>query len=394
MTPRTKAHLGAYRYAALACVIGLVIAAGLWVVAARDGATRLTAYFATAVGVYAGSTVRILGIDVGRIDTVVPEGGGVRVDMTVDPDVRIPADARAVVIAPSLVSDRYVQLTPVYTGGPELASGTVLPRERTGTPVEIDDLYRTLDKVSIALGPDGANRDGALSDALKTGAENLDGNGKLLNDTLRDLGDASNTLSGAKGDLFATVDGLQKFTTTLARSDDQIHQFNTAMAEVTDFLAADSHDLGLALEGLAVSLAEVHGFIQQNRTTLKSTVDRLASVTGVLVDQRAALAEVLDIAPVAASNLLGTYDAASGTLHARAALNELSNPPALMVCRLLRQSQPRQVPKALGDLCAQVAPILDGTVALPSVSELLAAAQTGALPFPLAGNPLIYGGPR
>ncbi|MCP9953733.1 MlaD family protein [Actinomadura madurae] len=83
---------------------------------------RITAYFATAIGVYPGSDVRVLGVKVGSIDSVEPLGNRVRVDMRVDDEVDVPAEARAVVIAPNLVSDRYVQLDPAYGGGPKMAA--------------------------------------------------------------------------------------------------------------------------------------------------------------------------------------------------------------------------------------------------------------------------------
>ena len=67
--------------------------------------------------------MRILGIDVGEVTEVVPEGGRVRVEMEIQDDYDVPADAIAVVLAPSLVSDRYVQFAPVYDGGPAMEDG-------------------------------------------------------------------------------------------------------------------------------------------------------------------------------------------------------------------------------------------------------------------------------
>ncbi|NED81419.1 ABC transporter substrate-binding protein, partial [Streptomyces sp. SID11233] len=83
---------------------------------------------------------------------------------------KVPANARAVAVAPSVVADRYIQLTPAYTKGPRLRDGAELPLSRNRTPVEIDQLYDSLTELSKALGPEGANADGALSDLLDTGA--------------------------------------------------------------------------------------------------------------------------------------------------------------------------------------------------------------------------------
>ena len=81
----------------------------------------LTAEFPRTVSIYQGSDVRVLGVPVGKIDSVTPSGTDVVVTMHYDADVKIPANAKAVIISPSIVGDRFVQLTPAYTGGPVLA---------------------------------------------------------------------------------------------------------------------------------------------------------------------------------------------------------------------------------------------------------------------------------
>ncbi|HEY8372887.1 MAG TPA: MCE family protein [Pseudonocardiaceae bacterium] len=368
------------RAVALACILALVTAGVVWWVLHRAAGTRITAHFSSAVGLYEGSDVRVLGVRVGTIERVHPEGRTVRVEMVVDPEVDVPADVQAVVVAPSLVSDRYVQLTPVYTGGPRMADGGMIPLERTATPVELDEVYASLDELVTALGPDGANAEGALSDLLRVGAENLQGNGQAMNDTLKRLGEVSRTLAGNREDLFRTVDNLQQFTSMLAANDTQMRQLNDQLAEVNRFLAGEREDLGAALAELATALESVRSFVQDNREKLHSNVDKLAEITQVLVDQRAALAEVLDVAPLALGNLNNSYNAASGTLDTRANINELTEPPIVLICKTLRQVTPNQLPQTLADICGQLAPIVDGLVPLPSLAETISALQQGKLP--------------
>ncbi|MFD9699223.1 MCE family protein [Lentzea sp. NPDC059081] len=377
------------RFIAIACVLALVVTAALWWVFAGMNGRKVTAHFAAAVGVYPGGDVRVLGVKVGTIDEVTPEGKTVKVVFTLDRDVRVPENAQAVVVAPSVVSDRYVQLTPAYTGGPALADDAVIPRERTATPVELDELYSSLDKLTTALGPNGANADGALADLLNSAARNLEGNGQALNDTLKNLGQATRTLSGSKEDLFATVDNLQKFTAMLAANDSQVRDFNQQLADVSKMLADERGDLGAALAELATALGQVQGFIKDNREVLKSNVDKLAAVTQVLVNQRAALAETLDVAPLALGNLQNSYNAASGTLDTRANINELNQPPIVLVCKLVQQATPNNVPPVLAQTCKQLEPLLTGAIPLKSPAEVIGDLNAGKLPLPLplAGVP-------
>jgi virulence factor Mce-like protein len=358
----------------------LMVSFALWWVTMGRAGTRITAYFDKTVGVYSGSEVKVLGIGVGRITSVTPEGDRVRVDMSVDDGIEIPAGAQAVVVAPSLVSDRYVQLTPAYESGPLMTSGTVIPLDRTATPVELDDLTASVNDLATALGPNGANKNGAVSNVLDTAAANLAGNGELFNQTIQQLSAASAALADSRGDLFTTVDNLSKFTTALAESDAQVRSFNDRLADVSGYLAEDRDELGTALNSLGIALTEVQGFIANNKDLLTSNIDKLTGVTQALVDQRASIAEILDVAPLAMSNFLNTYDAASASFAIRGNLNELTYPPVLLLCRTIKASTPTQLPKTLSDLCMQLAPYLDGTLGLPTPAEALGALSSGQLP--------------
>ncbi|AKZ60213.1 putative secreted protein [Streptomyces ambofaciens ATCC 23877] len=302
-----------------------VVAAGLATARALDdGGTRITAYFDRAVGIYAGSDLRVLGVRVGEVESVRPEGTRVRVELDLDDGVRVPASARALVIAPSVVADRYVQLTPAYRSGRTLTDGAVLPASRNRTPVEIDQLYASITELSEALGPDGANSSGALSELLKTGAANLDGNGEAIGGGIEEFGKAAKTLDGSSDDLFATLSSLQTFTTMLKDKDTEVRTAQEGLDTVVGFFADNKDDLAGALEELGTALAQVKTFIEDNRGELKKNVDKLVPITETLVRRRASLAEALDVAPLAAGNVVGAYDTDTGMLDGRANLNEIS----------------------------------------------------------------------
>jgi virulence factor Mce-like protein len=313
----TRAGRRIGRLVALVAVVGLVAAGALWWIFGGDDQKRVTAYFSRTVGVYPGSDVQVLGVRVGAVESVTPKGDRVEVVFTLDREVGVAPGTKAVVVAPSVVSDRYVQLTDLSRGGPTIADGAVIPESRTATPVELDELYASLNTLVSALGPDGSNADGALSELLDTGAANLEGNGAAFNESVRNFADAARTLSGSAGDLFGTVDELQKFTSMLARNDDHVRGVNTQLDQVWRTLSTDREELTSALSTLATALADIQGFIKDNRLAIKSNVDKLASTTQLLVDNRASLAEALDVAPLAVTNALQAFDPASNSLQGR-----------------------------------------------------------------------------
>jgi virulence factor Mce-like protein len=332
------------RLVAVLVVLVCTVATLVW---PSEPERRLVAHFSRAVGIYEGSDVRVLGVRIGHVVSVRPEGRTVRVELRYTAAQPIPADAQAVIIPPSIVSDRYVQLAPAYTGGPKLADGAELPNSRTAAPMEIDEIYRALDEFNKALGPQGANADGALTDLVATGRANLEGNGERLHQTLDGLSRALSTLADGRQDLFGTVGNLQQFTTALARSDEQVRVFNARLAEVAGQLAAEREELAAALRSLGRALADVAAFVKQHRAALESNVDALADVTTILVRQQRALIDILDLAPLALSNLNLAYNASSGTLDTRDnALGPYD--PASYVCAVIADAvagDPNRVPR-------------------------------------------------
>lgn len=325
MTKRSLALL-----TALAVVAALAVV--LW---PRSEPVRVTAYFPRTVGIYPGSDVRVLGVRIGEVKKITPEGKRVRVEFEYEEGRKVPADAKAAIINSSVVSDRYVQLLPVYRKGLVLRDGDVIPEARTAVPVELDRIFESLHTTSEALGPKGANRDGSLSRLLGVSADNLDGQGENLNQTVEDLSQAVTTLSDGRGDLFGTVRNLQVFTAALAADDTSVRSFNTSLAKVAKQLAGERKDLAAALKHLGTALGDISEFVKKNKKSLSSNVQGLSKVTKVLVTQRAALEELLEVAPTGLSNLQNAYNASAGTLDTR---NNPDHPqdPAAVLCSLLK----------------------------------------------------------
>jgi phospholipid/cholesterol/gamma-HCH transport system substrate-binding protein len=322
------------RLAAFAALVAVLLASAGCGVLGGGKTKHLSADFDRAIGVYVNSDVRILGVKIGKVTKITPQGTKVRLDMTYDASYKVPEDAKAVLVAPSIVSDRYVQLTPVWESGPLLPDGTHLGLDRTAAPVELDQIYSNLDELNQALGPQGANKEGALSDLLAVGADNLEGNGARLNSTLHGLSTAIATLADNRTELFGTIDSLQQLTSTLARNDAAVRAFNLDLAVVADQLNAERTDLAQAVKQLASALGEVASFVKENRDNLTANVKDLASVTSVLVKQRRALREILDVSPTALSNLQLAYNSKSGTLDTRD--NSFSQGgPLGVICNLL-----------------------------------------------------------
>ncbi|ATL65430.1 MCE family protein [Nocardia terpenica] len=373
-------------------VVGvLAVALAGWVVygaVTSIGKTHITAYFPSTTGLYAGDDVRVLGVKVGKINSIEPGRDRVKVTMTVDRGVDIPADARAVTISPNLVSARFIQLAPAYTGGPRMRDRAEIPIERTAVPVEWDDIKAELTKLSAALGPVGDDKQGSLGRFVDTASANLgDGNAQALRDTLKELSGTLNTLSDGRTDLFGTVRNLQQFVDVLSKSNDQIVQFGGRLASVSSVLAGVSGDLGAGLDNLDSAVADVHRFLDERGGALTEGVQRLADATQVLADKRPELERILHSGPTALVNFYQIYKPAQGSLTGSVVLPNFSNPFAFL-CGAVEAEVDNQAQRS-ADLCRQyLAPVIQSL--MMNYPPLLANPASGQGAFP---NQLTYSTP-
>ncbi|HEX2903568.1 MAG TPA: MCE family protein [Jatrophihabitans sp.] len=360
-------------------VLGLVAAVvlGAVVLFLLPSPTKtVSARFDRAVGLYPGSSVRLHGVAIGKITKVKPDGTGVLVTMQYRRSINLPAysaDAkvvRAAIIPPSLVSDRYVQLLDMSACGPHcatLADNAEIGQNQTASPVELDDIYAALNTLNVALGPHGANSDslsknGPLSDLIDVGAANLNGNGVTLGNTITDLSKAVQTLANGREDLFGTVKNLQVFSDALVANDAQVRKFNDQLDQVTSELASERGSLAAALKNLQQALSDIAGFIKQNSNAIHTDVVGLKDVVGVLNNQKAALNEILAVAPVAVSNLAHTYNPVSGTLDTRDNIGSLANPldPAVICSALTSLGKLGAPTGTIAKTCDQISKVLGG----------------------------------
>ena len=358
-------------------VLAVLVGAGLYFL--LPGSTRrVTAHFSSAVGIYPNTDVRMLGVKIGKVTSVKPAGSTVTIKMEYDSKYKLPSNAAALVVSSSLVSERYIQLAPTYTGGPVLADNGDIPENRTAAPAELDQIYSALNQLSVALGPNGANKNGALSDLLKVAAANLGGNGQALGQSITNLSAAARTLADGREDLFGTVANLQTFTKALAQSDKSVRSFNDQLAVVSQQLADERQSLADALTNLTAALKSVAGFVKDNQAVFHDDVHKLVLVTNVLQKRQGALDEVLSVAPVAVANLAHTYNPASGTLDNRSNLNSLVDPGTICATLFLATGQTvlNNVPiipgvlKSLSDVCSSVLGPVSSGLLQPILKQL------------------------
>ncbi|MFD4294093.1 MCE family protein [Rhodococcus sp. NPDC058532] len=297
--PTTRPRRGRWASAATALVLVVAVSvAGWFVFAGTDRSMTVTAHFAYAGGIYPGSTVTVLGVPVGTVTEVTPDGATVRVTMTMPDDVVLPADAGAYVLNPSVISDRHIELGPTYRGGPTLADGADIPPERSHAPIDFDGLMGSLSTLTEALAADGTT-----GDLLTRAADGWRGRGEQFNAAIRNLSSATGVVGASAEDVTALVSNLNALIGALDARQVSIDTLVSDLGAVGDEWAAHGIDLTGPLQDLRVVLDQVNTFMTEHGDDVGTVAENVRVLGDALATNTAGLAAFMDLVPLLMQNL-------------------------------------------------------------------------------------------
>lgn len=312
--------------------VGVAVAVVAAVLVVRFAQERLdtitvTAQFDSASGLYVGNVVAVLGMPVGKVTQIVPKGGYVEVDFTIDKDVKVPADVQAATISNSILTDRQIELSPPYRGGPTLQDHDTIGLNRTRTPVEFARVLDVLDKLSVSLRGDGKGN-GPVADVIDSSAAIADGNGQQMKDALGELSNALR-LSADRGtvtkdQLTTIVRNVSSLSDAAARNDELMREFGSSVRAMSDILADE--ELGSGTTGKKVNEVLTHTgeVLEAHRGTIKELIANGDVVLNTAaVDHQRDLMEFLDVAPMLLDNLYNVADQKNGALRVKVVTDKI-----------------------------------------------------------------------
>jgi phospholipid/cholesterol/gamma-HCH transport system substrate-binding protein len=348
-------------------LIGAVVVV-LAIVAAVVGAqvykklttNTVVAYFQQALALYPGDKVQIMGVKVGTIDKIEPAGDKMKITFHYSNKYKVPADATASILNPTLVASRTIQLSPAYTGGPVLKDGAVIPIERTQVPVEWDELRNEIDNLLSGLGPTPDQPKGPFGDLIESAANGLAGKGQQFNKTLNSLSEALTALNKGRGDFFGVVRSLALFVNALYQNDQQFVALNNDLASFTNKFTNTDREVSNALRDINQLLTTTRSFLDENSEVLVHDIDNLADVTTTILqpEPRDGLETGLHVFPNLAANIVNMTSPIAGGIVGLPVIANFAN-PMQFVCSAI-QAGSRLGYQESAELCAQyLAPILD-----------------------------------
>jgi phospholipid/cholesterol/gamma-HCH transport system substrate-binding protein len=255
------------------------------------GQYKVTVELPETGGLYPRGNVTYRGAQVGTVKSVHLTGSGVAAELSLDSNVKIPADVEAEVHSVSSVGEQFVQLLPRSGNGPMLKDGDVIPADRTTVPTDInkvladttrglqaiprENLRTVVDEAYVAVGGLGPERR-----RLVNGSTSLAIDARKNLDPLTTLIDQSKPVLDTQTE---TAGSIEAWASNLASITTQLQNQDAAVAGILDKGpgAAD----------------EVRALFDRVRPTLPIVLANLVSLGEVAVTYQPSLEQLLVLLP-------------------------------------------------------------------------------------------------
>lgn len=303
-------------------VFALIAAVGMAFVGARyaqldrffsDDSFTVTADFAQSGGIFTGAEVTYRGTSVGRVGKLHLAKGGVYVDMDIDKEAKIPADARAVVANRSAIGEQYIDLQPQSSTAPYLKNKSKIDRSKTETPIEITELLLNLDELVNSVGRDD----------LRTTVKEL---GKGLRGTGRDLqsilDNSAVLIKAADDNINETIKLITDSKTVLdtqVAGADHIRQWARNTALLTRTLVTSDADIRKLIDSGDAAALQVNALLTENKSDVAVLLSNLITTNEVAAVRMANLEMLFLVYPIVSMGgyVLSSKDKGTGRYDAR-----------------------------------------------------------------------------
>ncbi|BBZ24958.1 MCE family protein [Mycolicibacter hiberniae] len=344
----------------LLLALALVAAFGGVQLFRKLNSNTVVAYFPQTDALYPGDAVQIMGVRVGAIDKIEPAGDKMKVTLHYNNKYKVPAEAKAIILNPTLVASRTIQLEPPYRGGAVLANNAVIPEDRTEVPVEWDTLRNDVTNIINKLGPTAEQPTGPIGEVIESFADGLAGKGQEINTAFDNLSEALTALNKGRGDFFAVVRSLSLFVKALDHNDQQFVTLNRDLAKFTSNLNSTDQALATATDQFYATMTIIKAFLSQNAKPLVQTINNVAETTTAITQPDAldGFETALHILPNVLSAVGEIYHPAQGMVLGSPVLVNFANPMEF-ICSAI-QAGSRLGYQDSAELCAEyLAPVAD-----------------------------------
>jgi phospholipid/cholesterol/gamma-HCH transport system substrate-binding protein len=274
LRPRTLVNL------ALALVL---VALAVWKL--LPGTTTYTADFANASGISSGDSVRVAGIDVGKVTGVRLERGVVHVEFTAEKDLAVSRSARAGIKLATILGQHYLDLVPGK--GDRLDGGGTIPLPQTRSAYTIDKFQVDANNAVQTIDED------ALAKAVDTLSDNLDGDPATNRKALKGIAQVSRTVASRDDELRRLIGSTRTVTDVVHDQQGNLMRLLGDSDKVAAMINQRRETIELLLRSTRSMVHEVTLLVRANSKQLRPTLMQLKTLMGTLVKNKESLDQTL-----------------------------------------------------------------------------------------------------
>jgi virulence factor Mce-like protein len=226
------------------------------------------------------SPVLIDDVVVGSVGKMTLHGWHVDLDLSLKPDVIVPANAVATVGQTSLLGSMHVALDPPPGQAPtgRLKPGATIGLDSSSTYPSTE---RTLSSLAAVVNGGGL---GQIGDIVHNFNEALAGRQDAVRDLITRLDTFVGTLYQQRDNIIATIDELNRFSATLGGQQEVLTRGLNKIPPALDVLIKERPRLTTALEKLGTFSETISGVVNDTQADLVKNLQNLAPTLQALAD--------------------------------------------------------------------------------------------------------------
>lgn len=317
------------------------------------------------IGLYEGSAVTVMGVQVGSVTEISIDGAVARVEFTVRADRKLPTDVGAVTVSDTLIADRRLALIGAEPAGAGWNSSACITK--TLTPKSLTQTFDALAGLADQL--NGAGETGQQRTAVGAGVDALDrataGTGDQINEIIAALSRALVAPDAAIGHIGQLLDALTELAHRARGGWSQVETTVSGLPQTFDDIVTIAFPPIIEIvAALADLLPQLNDVIVMFGSPALRALDSVPDLSRMIAAGVGSLADVIAMAPAVASGFAGAVDPASGALTIGYA------PPKL----ILAQQDTAQVCAAVQVVTGQPCQAIEsGAMTIPALPLLLGA---------------------
>ncbi|MGV3523564.1 MAG: MlaD family protein [Candidatus Sericytochromatia bacterium] len=234
---------------------------------------HVEAVFDNASGIVKDAPVMLAGIEVGHVESLQVTGQDALMTLTVNPEVKLYADARAEIRSKSLLGEKYIALKPGSSSTALLQDGQRI--NDTMTPVDLDEVLNHLAPVLTQIDPDDLN---TLIHSL---AVTLKGREKAIGELIEGGATLMRVLGRNEASIERMVRNLDAVSANanvlLANNGPTLNRLIRNLDAVALQLRQDAPELMASLRGVGSDVREITEPFRRNAPELARRLDQISA---------------------------------------------------------------------------------------------------------------------